>query len=233
MELTIISTNYLSNNYLEYNYKRISKYINAKWIIVDNSPTKEEINFEHISLPKINIKEKSNSKLNPPINIHSYQHAAALDSAIPHIDTRYVMFLDPDFFITQDINVVLEYMDINNIQVFGSPYCKTENFKKIMDVPVAFNMIVDTKLVDICSWSFKPTGIESDGLFGDTGIAIYKYIKQNCKYECTIPKKMLYESYFWKNQLFGIHQHAKIRHDNDNKIKLLSIIESYIEKLND
>jgi hypothetical protein len=211
--LTIISANFKAKDYLEYNdqlIKKTSPLLDFNWLVVENSPEPEKIilgNCEVIGGCKYEDI--------PPdfVNKHSYHHAAALDKAIQHRNkhTRYVLFCDPDFFVFKDYINIIDYMNRENIAVFGAPYYPIPGKPRIHNIPVAFNMLVDTNLVDIHKWSFRPTGVEASGLIGDTGVNIYRDIQTKHKSEAVKPHSTGdSDKYFWRGSLYGIHYHAKL-----------------------
>lgn len=233
--LTIITVNYLAKPYIEFQHSLIRRYspdLIFKYVVVDNSPEPEVLDIPYLYIKKAEYTLKEDKF----INYASFSHAAALDKALPQIHTRFALITDPDFFLMVNIPQVLEYMQQEKISVYGSPYVVDPTKKKVYGVPVAFNMFVDTKLVDISKWTFTPSGVREDGILGDTGVAVYESIRDNCKYEATIP----YESgaadlYAWippgetKHKLYGVHCRAKLHLRKDDQNKLRDRIDSQLK----
>ncbi len=173
----------------------------------------------------------------------SYHHAAALNLACQTqvFDTRYVLFLDPDFFIVPSLDSICEYMAANDLAFFGAPYYVEEGKVRVYGFPVAYCMFVDTNHVDIKSLDFTPTPDR------DTGYQIYEKYKfqDKLKYEAVIPhhpvihgqiattKKSIQSEYgyvpaskmdqfFWKDKLFGLHCHCKLHLKGPEEIRTRS-----------
>jgi hypothetical protein len=49
-------------------------------------------------------------------------HAMGLNNLVEHINTRYVLISDPDFFVFQPLDDIIEHMNKNNLAFFGAPY---------------------------------------------------------------------------------------------------------------
>lgn len=216
--IIIITANFKSKDYLAVNSQLIKKHspeLSPLWVVIDNSPQRELINLNTTSAILDGCKyEDIPSNF---VNKHSYHHAAALDKGIEFIqdeytsNVRFVMFLDPDFFIFRDLKTILDYMIQKDLAAFGAPYYPIPGRPRIHGVPVAFNLIVDTTKIDISKWSFRPTGIEASGLVGDTGVNVYRDIQQNYKYEAVTPHSTGdSDKYTWQDKLYGIHYHAKL-----------------------
>lgn len=162
----------------------------------------------------------------------SYRHAFKLNTLTKHCKTRFICYIDPDFFIFQPIEEVLQIMDNNGFHFFGAPYYPDPRRKKIYDFPVGFCMFVDTSRVDVSKLDFTPAGELPDGTMGDTGYNIYKnnldkpnyavlpsypnhvdFAKttQKCLANTGIQPDVRMDEYFYPNgKLFGVHLHAKL-----------------------
>lgn len=219
MDLTICTVNFKSRDYLEVNNELIKKLnpdLNIKWSICDNSPVPEVFSFDAQILPAVQYDQNIPNSF---VNKHSYHHAAGLDSLIPHIKTRYVLFTDGDFFRLRSFDTIILHMDMHDLAAFGSGYFP-DGKKRIANVPVAFDMLVDTTKFEINKYSFRPNGVGSDGTIKDTGYSIYKELKSNYSIETTEPQQTgLFESYFWRKKLYGIHLHSKLHLREGEKLK--------------
>lgn len=161
-ELTICSVSYYSQELLELNWKitsslndRTSSY---QWIIVDNTPEKE-IGKPRIQDENCLILEGTQLDLSLPKKVRgSYHHAAALNKTLAHIKTRFVLFLDPDFYtIAQKnwIETIIQYMLNNNLSFFGVPW-HPKYTNKYRYFPCVHCLFIDLKKVPIQTLDFTP-----------------------------------------------------------------------------
>ncbi len=105
-DLTIVSAAWNCSSFLEANWKLISEYSTdgLQWVVANNHPEKSLGMVE--TIPNFKIIDgfpQSEVELPPKrkaIHVGSYHHAAGINKTIPHIKTRYALFLDPDFFTT-------------------------------------------------------------------------------------------------------------------------------------
>lgn len=159
---------------------------------------------------------------NSLVSIASYRHADKLNQlARMNIDTKYVCFIDPDFFIVKDIDKILDRMDANKLAFYGAPYMKHPSKKRIENFPVAFCMIVNTEMVDIKTFDFTPLGMLKDGTMADTGYQIYKKYSEMPEINSYATKSVaadpdIYVDY--DHRVFGIHCHAKLHNRNDEQM---------------
>ena len=176
-ELTIVSASWNCSNYLESNWRTISQYPTEglEWIVANNNPEDKLENISGIEnftiiegVPQSEVKVPARNRA---IHIGSWHHAAGLNKAIPHIKTRYVLFLDPDFFVAPPLKAIINYMDENDLAFFGSPYAIDKSTRPCPTFPCVYCMFVDTSMVDISKFDFSPQ--PSDLHKGDTGTKIY------------------------------------------------------------
>ena len=87
----------------------------------------------------------------------SYHHAAGLNKALERVATRYVLFLDPDFFIIRPnwIEDVLEHMDTRGLSFWGAPYHPARSIK-YRYFPGPACMLVDLKRAARSELDFRP-----------------------------------------------------------------------------
>lgn len=238
LDLKLCSVNYNSNEYLKIN-KSIILPNNIDWLIVQNNEKDERLGgFEYIN-GIYDFKEPPNSKT---IGRASYHHAAALNKACRSklLNNRFILLLDPDFFIVPSLQVCIQYMLDNNLAFFGSPYAIEPDKKRVQDFPVAFCMFIDTHQVPLSELDFTPA--ESHDFATDTGYDIYRrFVNSGLKHEATLPvfnykgkspnksskfslknkygiaTEAKIDEYFWQDKLFGLHCHMKLhlRHGED------------------
>jgi hypothetical protein len=140
-QLTICAVSFHSASLLDLNLtltRELNPASSFRWLVVDNNhdfPTHEAGDFEVIEGdPCINQGELKGS----------YHHAQALNKALHHVSTRFLLVLDPDFFIFQEnwINNVLAYMDRHNLSFWGAPYYPDLNWKRRY-FPTVSCMLID------------------------------------------------------------------------------------------
>lgn len=231
--LEIISTSYYSAEYLNFNYQLLKAHnpdLNFRWTVIQNSPEPElNLSKNFIVHPGPPRPDKNESA-----KIGSLHHGLALNQSIQYIEmsSRFVLFLDPDFFIIQRIQPVLDYMDKNQLEFFGAPY---DNGKKklIFGFPTAFCMFVDTNKVNLYADSFDFRAEAKDDevtpYYTDVGYKIYSHFKPMSKYDIVLTNKKANKSvqglyklivpdptsqYFWNDKAWGLHTRMKMHcHD--------------------
>lgn len=176
-DLTIASAAWNCSNFLEANWKLISEYSTdgLQWVVANNQPSKSLGMVESIPNFKV-IEGVDQSRVKVPernraIHVGSFHHAAGLNKTIRHIKTRYVLFLDPDFFIGPSLLEIIDHMDKNNLAFFGTPYAIDSADRVSHTFPCVYCMFVDTTKVDISKFDFTPQ--PTDLYKGDTGTKVY------------------------------------------------------------
>jgi hypothetical protein len=89
--------------------------------------------------------------------IASYHHAMAINLGLQHINTRYLLVLDPDFYILRDnwIELVLSYMKTMELSFFGAPW-HPKWYHKWRDFPCAHCLFIDLSRVQALHLDFLP-----------------------------------------------------------------------------
>lgn len=167
----------------------------------------------------------------------SYQHATAINFLLPKVTTRFVLILDPDFFIVPSLGSVIGYMLENQLSVLGAPY-HPKSKKHYKYFPTAFCMFLDLERVDRKKLDFTPGfGAHKPipGIGPDTGYKVYQELKdsphltvlpvctENTDYEAEkysnkpFRSKGLYdalglgwEEYYMNGKPFAVHTHMKL-----------------------
>ena len=89
----------------------------------------------------------------------SYQHAKSLNQFLREhkINTKYLLILDPDFYIIKNdwINKVINFMNTNNLDFFGSPW-HPKWYTKYRNFPCVHCMFIDLTKIDQNSLDFTP-----------------------------------------------------------------------------
>ena len=88
----------------------------------------------------------------------NYHHAAAIEKVLKFIKTRFVVFLDPDFYIVQPnwIDKVVGYMIKNNLAFFGAPW-HPRWYMKYRYFPCVHCLFIDLEQIPLSGLDFMPT----------------------------------------------------------------------------
>lgn len=138
--------------------RSLNKDMPERWIAVDNSPREQHVpppegDFEVVRGFEIAEFEKLYAK---PI-VYPFHASSALNSALPHCRTRYVLFLDADFFLVRPewITEVLAHMRDKKLAAFGAPW-HPQYSKKIRYYPTHNCVFVDTSCIPAMELNFHP-----------------------------------------------------------------------------
>lgn len=89
----------------------------------------------------------------------SSQHGLALNRCLAQrpVETRYLLILDPDFYIysAQWVSEVTAYMDAEELAYFGAPW-HPRWFTKYRGFPCVHCLFIDTEKVDVAQLDFTP-----------------------------------------------------------------------------
>jgi len=124
-DLTICTVSYDSANWLGLNacfVRAMNKHTDYRWIIVENSDID--------SLKRIKIGTNGFRVLPGLIRNRqdhvaaSYHHGEGLNLGLSAVTTRFLLILDPDFYIILEnwIERILTYMQKENISILGAPW---------------------------------------------------------------------------------------------------------------
>ncbi len=201
--LSIISVKYGSSQWLEKNLELVAQLNPShqpQWLIInnDNDPS---FRSPHTILPAV-AREQHHDK-------GSYHHAAAINSALPHVKTRFLLVLDHDFYIVQPnwIERITEHMLARDLAFFGSVWHPKWTYQ-YRYFPSVHCFLVDLEQVPIAYLDFLPamgtnwldniishpalplpknwrTRLQT-GQFRDTGWQIYRRFKKR-HFESLIP----------------------------------------------
>jgi hypothetical protein len=157
-DLTICTVSFHSKSWLDLNWKLTSSrnpQAQLKWVIVENSPSDSDLKlasndpgFTVIPGPEFEKK---------PYASGSYHHAAGMNKTINPVSTRYVLFIDPDFFIIRQnwINEVIAYMKVNYLAILGVPW-HPQWVLKNRYFPCVHCMLVDLEQIPRTTLDFTP-----------------------------------------------------------------------------
>lgn len=155
--LTICTVSYRSASLLDLNLsltRQLNPTANFRWLIVDN-------NNDFQRRTPIDEKNVEVIQGDPCINQGSlkgsYHHAQALNKALSFISTRYLLVIDPDFFIFQKdwVHAVLSHMSENDLTFWGAPYYPNLTWKRRY-FPTVSCMLIDLEKVAREKLDFTP-----------------------------------------------------------------------------
>lgn len=246
-ELTICSVSYKHSKYLKENIelvKLLNPRTKIKWIIANNEPDKNI--FVDIIKSYSDSVKIVNSSQNSCVGYGkgSKNHATGLNLIVNKAKTRFVLILDPDFYLILPnwAEHIIKYINQGKIALFGVPWHpKWRN--KYRYFPCAHCLLVDTKYIDLSSLSFMPEfenidplniwrriiskvplirGRASIGRSKDTGYKIYEkyYNSPGIKHALAIPS-------FSNTDLYN--KYCKI--NNRTKINLWILFNKIFDKI--
>lgn len=248
LDLMICSVSFNSSEYLRLNRQLSTP--TCDWLVLKNNPKDIIPTPDFIVLDGTPRPEQMYDGF---IGTASFHHAATFNKACvwlkENCKSRYILFLDPDFFIIPSLDKCINHMMKNNLAFFGAPYTIDLNKPRIQEFPVAFCMFVDTQQVDIGTFDFTPTSEPNPVVMKDTGYKIYsKYALSYIGYEAVLPsydkdsgfkytnKNILntyglhsqqrMDQYFWNDKLFGLHFHAKLHLRNEKEVAIQSAMQT-------
>lgn len=155
-KLTICTVSFCHKRHLELNWN-LTEMLNSinqyRWIVVENTPNGEQMILGREDGNVLVLKGAPGENVNNP-NEH---HAAGLHKALEYVDTRFVLILDPDFYIVRPNWVVdiLSYMKANNLSLFGVPW-HPKWHTKYRYFPCIHCVFVDLKKIPISTLDFMP-----------------------------------------------------------------------------
>ncbi|NOH00769.1 MAG: glycosyltransferase [Chloroflexi bacterium] len=164
MDLTICTVSFNSASLLDLNLtltRELNPASSFRWLVVDNNhdfPKHEARDFEVI---------EGDPCINQGRLKGSYHHAQALNKALHYVSTRYLLVLDPDFFIFREnwIADVLAHMESHNLGFWGAPYYPDLTWKRRY-FPAVSCMLIDLEKVAKAELDFTPELDEYHMLFG-------------------------------------------------------------------
>lgn len=158
--LTICSVAHESRRHLELNWElasRLNPGARWRWIVIENTPRG--------SIERLDGQDERYTLLEgvaadegiPSWGRGSYQHAAALNKVVARVPTRFVLFLDPDFYILRPnwIEVISTHMLDEDLGFFGVPW-HPRWFIKYRYFPCVHCLFIDLARVERESLDFTP-----------------------------------------------------------------------------
>jgi hypothetical protein len=164
MQLSICTVSFNSYSLIELN-RRLVSHLNPNeapiWWIAENSPSDSVERYPNwVSSPTLNILPGTAFDPNAP-RPASYHHASALHTLLPKVTTRYLLVLDPDFYIIYPnwIQKLVGAMQQENWAFAGVPWNPRWS-GKYRHFPCVHCMLIDLKQVEVVALDFHPAGIE-------------------------------------------------------------------------
>jgi hypothetical protein len=151
--LSILSVKFGSSVWLEQNLeliRRLNPDSQYNFFVVNND---SDPNFK--PLPEIQVLPAVPRELHGDKG--SYHHAAALNSVLPLIKTRFLLILDPDFYVIQPnwIEAVIDNMKAQNLACFGSVWHPRWTYQYRYFPSVHF-MLFDLEKIPLETLDFTP-----------------------------------------------------------------------------
>ncbi len=147
-----------SRPWIELNYsliKQLNPDSGFTWLVAENSPDNSSLRmangderFTVVAGAEFRKKRYASA---------SYHHGAGLNILIEKVRTRYVLVLDPDFFVTRRnwIRDAIEYMTNENVAILGTPW-HPRRASKIRYFPSAHCTFFDLGKVSKVDLDFLP-----------------------------------------------------------------------------
>ncbi len=150
-----------TSDLLSLNYRltrELNKGAHPRWIVTDNSPREKNLSAPEGDIevfPGFEISEFEKVYAKPIV--YAFHASSALNSLLTHCKTRYVLFLDADFFIIRPnwIAEIIAHMRSRELAVFGAPW-HPQYSGKIRYYPTHNCLFVDTSYVPAMELNFHP-----------------------------------------------------------------------------
>jgi hypothetical protein len=157
-DLTICTVSFNSKPWLELNWAlavRQNPDFTINWIIAENSPPESTLKLAEND-PRFTVIPGAVFEKRPHAT-GSYHHAAGMNKTLPHINSCYALFLDPDFFIirTQWISAIISHMQANDLAFLGVPW-HPRHVLKPRYFPCVHCMVVDLEKIPLAALDFSP-----------------------------------------------------------------------------
>lgn len=156
--LTICTVSFHSKRYLELNWE-LTRYLNPSkqitWVVIENTPpgSDDSLGLETDRFHVFSGYEIDLGKWCPA----SYHHGIALNKALGLVNTRFLLVLDPDFYIVKQnwMTEVIQYMQANDLASFGAPW-HPKWLRKHRYFPCVHCIFIDLAQIDIDTLDFTP-----------------------------------------------------------------------------
>jgi hypothetical protein len=158
VELTICTVSFNSAACLNANY-RLTEILNPSasvlWIVAENSPTalNNDLYPKHPSFRLV----KGAAFPDDRYAAASHHHAAALNMAVQKVESRFLLVLDPDFYVVRRnwVTEITRHMVERELSFFGVPW-HPSRFTKWRYFPCVHCMLIDLERVQRDTLDFFP-----------------------------------------------------------------------------
>jgi hypothetical protein len=131
------------------------------WLVAENTPA---------GLPRLSRRDAGFAVREgaPRVHLPNYQHTIALNALLAEVSTRFLLVLDPDFFIVLPDwqAAVLDHMTRNGLAFFGVPWHPAHG-DKYRYFPCVHCLFIDLHRVPRSALDFRPTWPDAPGLDHD------------------------------------------------------------------
>ncbi|MDP3772343.1 MAG: hypothetical protein Q8Q94_03150 [bacterium] len=132
---------------LDFNYEFVKEQnpdVVIRTLVADNSPIPLNNNKPYTVIKGVEF----------PTDVHPfygapYHHGRAINNLLPHINTRFVLFLDPDVFLVSPhpLRTIIDLMKKKNLAFFGIPWHPIIHSSKIRYFPATHAFFVDREKI--------------------------------------------------------------------------------------
>jgi hypothetical protein len=124
-ELTICTVSFHHAPHLRLNYdlvRRLNPNAKIRWVIGENSPLDSDRRLAPDEFADTTV--LATESLGEEGMISAQYHIAAMKACLAEADTRFVLLLDPDFYVLRPnwVADVISYMQQNKLAMFGAPW---------------------------------------------------------------------------------------------------------------
>jgi len=162
-DLSVCTVSFRNTRHLEINWamarERTSGPKPIRWIVAENSPPGTESAFSSGGNPDwLTILPGIEGRYPP--NLH---HTLALNACVARVDTRFMLVLDPDFYILWEdwANTVIDHMLDSGLAIFGVPWHPKHGFK-YRYFPCVHCVFIDLARVPVQTLDFRPARAQGD-----------------------------------------------------------------------
>ncbi len=126
-----------------------------KWVIAENTP---EGTTDRLSITDERFQVLPGTSGQRRV---SYHHTEALQKCLAAVDTRFLLVLDPDFYIVrgQWLDEIITHMQTQNLALFGVPW-HPKYIDKFRYFPTVHCTFVDLEKIGIEALDFRPWGAD-------------------------------------------------------------------------
>lgn len=239
-EFTICTVCSNNEDYLNLNSEISRINVPYRWLVALEEPklritqTKLKPCFEVYPVPNLEMTAIDGVAQN------SVQHGTRLNLLFEKVDTRFVLFLDPDFFIFFNVSTILGFLreSVDDLSFFGAPYHESTT-NLLRNFPVAYCLFVDLDKIPRKDIDFSPGyGKIRSEHYPDVGYKLYSKYHQMDSHLIVLPsvpgganfvhtknslaaKGLVYDNprnevgtkideFWFGNTLFGVHTRAKL-----------------------